>query len=74
MPQVEAGGGDKRHHLQEAEAIVGTQAEALPAAGEKGSIQDVQEGLQQLEQATDHKREKVEGEVLHGLGGILLLL
>ena len=56
VPQVEAAGGE-RHHLQEAEPGAGTQAGVLPAAGEKGSTQDIGEGLQQLEQAAEHKGE-----------------
>ena len=47
VPQVEAAGGE-RHHLQEAEPGADTQAENLPAAGEKDSTKDVGEGLQQL--------------------------
>ena len=69
VPQVEAAGGDKRHHLQEAEPGAGTQAEVLPAAGEKGSTQNVGEGLQQLEQAAEHIGEQVEGEGERGAGG-----
>ena len=68
VPQVEAAGG-KRHHLQEAEPGAGTQAGVLPAAGEKGSTQNVGEGLQQLEQAAEHIGEQVEGEGECGAAG-----
>ena len=69
VPQLEAAGGDKRHHLQEAEPGAGTQAEVLPAAGEKDSTKDGGEGLQQLEQAAEHIGEQVEGEGERGAGG-----